>query len=219
MTTLPSEVDVAVIGAGSAGIAAGRRLAAAKGVSVLVVEARERAGGRTWTIEKNGYPLDLGGEWLHSADRNVLTGIAEAQGFALYHRRPDWTTRLRNSGATPAEEADWVADRDAQYWAIHRAAQEADDRPASSVLLPGDRWNTLFNATSTWGNAVELDKLSVKDNDRYEDSGVNWRVGRGYGTLLAILAETLPIAFAAPVSRIDHRDRDIVIDSARGRLR
>ncbi|HUI34551.1 MAG TPA: NAD(P)/FAD-dependent oxidoreductase [Stellaceae bacterium] len=218
MSNLPSEADVAVIGAGAAGIAAGRRLAAAGNLSVLVLEARERAGGRTWTVEKNGYPLDLGGEWLHSADRNVLTPLAEELGFELYHRRPDWTTRLRNSGATPEEEQDWIAEREAHYWAIHRAAQEPGDRPAASVLRPGGRWNALFDASSTWGNAVELERLSVKDNDRYEDSGVNWRVRRGYGTLLAALAEPLPIAFGAAVSRIDHRGRDIVIDTARGRV-
>lgn len=219
MSQLASEVDVAVIGAGSAGIAAARRLVAAKGVSVLVLEARDRAGGRTWSVDRNGYPLDLGGEWLHSADRNVLTGIAEANGFALYHRRPDWTTRLRNSGASLAEQEEWIAAREANFAARHRAAGEAEDRPASTTLPQGGRWNTLLNATSTWGNAVELDKLSVKDNDRYEDSGVNWRVQRGYGTLLASLAAPLPIAFEAPVSRIDQRGADIVVDTVRGRVR
>jgi monoamine oxidase len=218
MERLPSEVDVAVIGAGAAGIAAGRRLAEAGNVSILVLEARERAGGRTWTVEKNGLPLDLGGEWLHSADRNVLARLAEQLGFELYHRRPDWTTRLRNSGATAEEEQEWIADREAHYWAIRRAAQQPEDRPAASVLRPGGRWNALFDATSTWGNAVELEKLSVKDNDRYQDTGVNWRVRRGYGTLLAALAGELPIAFETPVSRIDHRGRDIVIDTARGRV-
>jgi monoamine oxidase len=218
MTNLPSEIDVAVIGAGSAGIAAGRRLAQAPGVSVLVLEARGRAGGRTWTVEKHGYPLDLGGEWLHSADRNVLAPLAEELGFELYHRRPDWATRLRNSGASLDEEQDWITEREAHYWAIHHAAREAEDRPAASVLRPGGRWNTLFDATSTWGNAVELERLSVKDNNRYEDSGVNWRVHRGYGTLLAALAAELPIAFETAVSRIDHRGRDIVIDTMRGRV-
>jgi monoamine oxidase len=217
MRGFPSEVDVAVIGAGAAGIAAGRRFIKA-GVSVLLLEARERAGGRTWTVEKNGYPLDLGGEWLHSADRNVLAPLAEELGFTLYHRRPDWTTRLRNSGATLDEEREWIADREAHYWAIHRAAREPEDRPAASVLRPGGRWNALFDATSTWGNAVELEKLSVKDNDRYQDSGVNWRVQRGYGTLLAALAEPLPIAFGVAAARVDHRGRDIVIDTARGRV-
>jgi monoamine oxidase len=219
MTSFPSETDVAVIGAGSAGIAAARRLTAAGNVAVLVLEGRERAGGRTWTVEKNGYPLDLGGEWLHSADRNVLTPLAESRGFELYHRRPDWTTRLRNSGATPEEEADWIAEREAHYWAIHHAAQEAEDRPASTVLRPGGRWNALFDATSTWANAVELDKLSVRDNDRYEDSGVNWRVRRGYGTLLRGLAEGLPIAFGTKVTRVDHRGRDLVLETSRGPVR
>src|ERR1700689_5190709 len=99
MTMLPGEVDVAVIGAGAAGIAAARRLAEA-GVPVLVLEARERAGGRAWTVEENGYPCDLGGEWLHSADRNVLTTLAGQLGFEIYRRRPDWTTRLSKSGAS-----------------------------------------------------------------------------------------------------------------------
>jgi len=60
MTSLPSEVDVAVIGAGAAGIAAARRLAADSGVSVLVLEARECPGGRAWTVEADGIPMDLG---------------------------------------------------------------------------------------------------------------------------------------------------------------
>src|SRR5258708_14794897 len=115
MTSLPSEVDVAVIGAGAAGIAAARRLAADSGVSVLVLEARERPGGRTWTVEADGIPMDLGGEWLHSADRNVLTPLAEKLGFAIHKVRPDWTARLRNSGLTEEAEADWNDEREAHY--------------------------------------------------------------------------------------------------------
>jgi len=218
MRNLPSEVDVAVIGAGAAGIAAGRRLTASGRLSVLLLEARGRAGGRAWTVEKNGYPLDLGGEWLHSADRNVLAPLAEELGFEIYRRRPHWTTRLRNSGATQEEEADWIAAREENFRARHRAACEPEDRPASTTLPPGGRWNLLLNATSTWGNAVELEKLSVKDNDRYEDSGVNWRVRRGYGTLQTALAADLPIAFECPASRIDHRGRDIIIETNRGRV-
>ena len=122
MTTLPTEVDVAVIGAGSAGIAAGRRLAEAGGVSVLVLEARERAGGRAWTVEADGLPMDLGCEWLHSADRNVLAPLAKKFGFAINTERPDWTARLRNSGESEAAEADWNAERISCVSRSHRAA-------------------------------------------------------------------------------------------------
>src|ERR1700688_1562667 len=107
MTGLRSEVDVAVIGAGAAGIAAARHHVEAGGLRVLVLEARERAGGRAWTAEAAGLPMDLGCEWLHSADRNALVPLAERLGFSIYPRRPDWTTRLRDSGETEEAEADW----------------------------------------------------------------------------------------------------------------
>jgi hypothetical protein len=54
----------------------------------------------------------------------------------------------------------------------------------------------------TWANAVELDELSVKDNDRYESTEHNWRVLKGLGLLIASLAEGLPVAFGAAVTRI-----------------
>ncbi|MGE0259227.1 MAG: flavin monoamine oxidase family protein [Alphaproteobacteria bacterium] len=219
MAGLPSEVDVAVIGAGAAGIAAGRRLAEARRASFAVIEARERPGGRAWTIEKDGFPLDLGCEWLHSADRNILAPLAEQLGFAINRRRPDWTTRLRYSGETPEAEAEWLAERDAFYWAVHRAAQGAEDVPALSVLKPGGRWNALLDAVSTWANAVELECLSCRDNDRYEDSGLNWRVHEGYGRLFAALADTLPIAYGTPVARVAHRGRPIRLETGGGALR
>ena len=218
MAGLPSEVDVAVVGAGAAGIAAARRLVEEQRASVVVLEARERPGGRVWTTNPAGFPIDLGGEWLHSADRNVLTPIAERLGFSLQRRQPDWLSRLRRSGATPEEEADWLAERDAHYWAIRRAAQEAEDRPADSVLRSGGRWNALLDASSTWGNAVELESLSVKDNDRYEDSGVNFRLAEGYGALFTALADRLPIVYGAAVARIARGGRRITLATSRGTL-
>src|SRR6266700_5725379 len=216
MMGLASGVDVAVVAASAAGIAAARRLAEAGGVSALVLEGRERPGGRAWTVDAGGYPGDLGCEWLHSADRNVLVPLAERLGLALDRRRPDWTTRLSRSGESKEAEADWMREREAHYWAIHRAALESEDRPASTVLEPGGRWNALFDATSTWANAVELEELSVKDNDRYENTEHNWRVLRGLGHLFATLAEGLPVAYGAAVSRIGHHGTRIRLATRRG---
>jgi len=216
MAALADEVDVAVIGAGAAGVAAARRLAAAPNVSVVVLEARERAGGRAWTVGANDLPMDLGCEWLHSANRNMLTPLAAQLGFSIDKKRPGWTTRLRHSGESKEAEADWLREREAHNAAMHRAAQEAEDQPASSVLVPGGRWNMLLNAISTWINGVELESLSVKDNDCYEDSGINWRMREGYGSLFTALAAGLPIAFRAAASRIDHRGRRIRVVTGRG---
>src|SRR5215469_12137485 len=216
MTGLPSEVDVAVIGAGAAGISAARRLLEAGTASVLVLEARDRVGGRVNTIAPTGFPLDRGAEWLHSADRNPLSPIAQGLGFSVHQRPPTWTTRLRYSGETVEAEADWIATREAQYRARRKAAAEPVDRPLASLVTPGGRWNQLLDATSSWGNGAELDRVSIKDNVRYDDSGTNWRLGEGYGRLFEALAEGLPVALETPVSCIDHSGRAIRLKTGRG---
>jgi monoamine oxidase len=218
MSGFPSEVDVAVIGAGAAGIGAARRLVEAGVPRVLVVEARNRVGGRVNTIAPAGFALDRGAEWLHSADRNPLSPIAGALGFSVHRRPREWTSRLRQSGETVEAEADWLSTREAQARARREAAALPEDRPLFSLLPAGGRWNQLLDATSTWANGAELDRISVQDYVSYEDSGTNWRLGEGYGRLFERLAEGLPVALETPVKRIDHRGRAIRIETAHGTL-
>lgn len=219
MMGFPSEVDVAVIGAGAAGIGAARLLVEHGTMRVLVLEARNRVGGRVNTIAPAGFPLDRGAEWLHSADRNPLSPIAQRLGFSIQRRPPGWTTRLSRSGETVEAEADWLSTREMQAGARREAALEPADRSLASVLVPGGRWNQLLDATSTWANGTELDRVSVKDYVRYEDSGINWRLREGYGRLLEKLAEGLPVATQAAVSRIDHSDRAIRLDVSGGAIK
>src|SRR5215213_1420427 len=77
-----SDVEVVVIGAGAAGIAAARRLLAA-GLSVVVLEARDRVGGRAVTVALKGHPVDLGAHWLHAGPINPLVKLGRARGEPL----------------------------------------------------------------------------------------------------------------------------------------
>ena len=74
-----SEYDCAVLGAGIAGLAAARRLAEA-GKRVLVLEARERVGGRLMTLYPDGEetPVELGAEFVHGRPPELLALLAEA---------------------------------------------------------------------------------------------------------------------------------------------
>jgi monoamine oxidase len=58
------DADVIVVGAGFAGITAARELRR-QGHRVLVLEARDRIGGRTWTDHRLGRDLEMGGTWVH----------------------------------------------------------------------------------------------------------------------------------------------------------
>jgi monoamine oxidase len=90
---------VIVIGAGISGLAAARVLTE-EGYSVIVVEARERVGGRIWTDHSwPGIPLDMGASWIHGSEDNPITNLA---------RELDVTTAMTNYDNT------WLWDTDGQ---------------------------------------------------------------------------------------------------------
>ena len=93
--------DVVVIGAGFAGVTAARELSH-RGHSVLVLEARDRIGGRTWLDQRLGHELEIGGTWVHWIQPHVWAemaryGIGVVSGPAL--TRAHWVADgQRNSG-------------------------------------------------------------------------------------------------------------------------
>lgn len=213
---LPSSAcDVVVVGAGAAGVAAGRRLVAA-GLDVAIVEARERLGGRAHTVATAlGRPVDVGCEWLHSAERNPWVGVARDLGFAIDETLPNWGARVSWHFGEEAQR-DWMAAREDFDERCERAALAAEDRPESELLESGGRWNGLIGAISTWANGAELERVSVKDHARYENSALNWRVPQGYGALVSAYGASLPVRLGTVVERIDHRGRTIVVGTSRG---
>ncbi len=76
------DVEIAIVGAGAAGIAAAR-LCRAAGVSVAVLEARGRIGGRAVTVRLGGHQVDLGAHWLHAGDLNPLVRIGRVSGALI----------------------------------------------------------------------------------------------------------------------------------------
>jgi monoamine oxidase len=208
--------DLVVVGAGAAGIAALSRLSAV-GLSVVALEARARAGGRTHTIAaRPGLPLDCGAGWVHSADKNPLAEPIERAGFTLDRTPPHWTRQSFNQNFPPQEQRAYRDALEAFEARLQAAAAAGDDRPGSDFLEPGSRWNALIDAFSSYYNGAEFDQVSAVDFAAYEDSGVNWRVAQGYGTAIASFAEGLPIVSDCAVTTIRHDGPEIVLDTAKG---
>lgn len=79
--------DVVIVGAGPSGLTAARNLKQA-GLSVAVLEARDRVGGRTWTDTIDGAMLEIGGQWV-SPDQTALLGLLDELGLQTYSRYRD----------------------------------------------------------------------------------------------------------------------------------
>ncbi|SDL05458.1 NAD(P)/FAD-dependent oxidoreductase [Arthrobacter sp. ok362] len=79
--------DVVIVGAGPSGLTAARELKKA-GLSVAVLEARDRVGGRTWTDTVDGAMLEIGGQWV-SPDQTALLALIDDLGLQTYSRYRD----------------------------------------------------------------------------------------------------------------------------------
>src|SRR5437660_4622929 len=113
--SLPSNIDVAIIGAGAAGLGAAHALKDS-GLSTIVLEARDRVGGRGHTIQAApDVVFDVGCGWLHSADQNSFVKIAGQLNFEVDKTLPPWRERAYGKAFPQAERDDYMRALDEFY--------------------------------------------------------------------------------------------------------
>lgn len=218
-----SETDVIVIGAGAAGLAAART-ARSLGLTVTVLEAKGRIGGRAHTdTESLGVPWDRGAHWLHDAERNPFTRFADAWGFA-YVRTPG-RARLWSGGgvgwAGPAVEAEVQEYYARAFEAVDRAGAAGLDVAASEVVPAHARFRAMFDSWFAALGGTEPERSSTLDHHRYEAGDANWRVEAGYGALLARYGAGVPVELGTPAERVrwGGRGAGVAVETPRGTLR
>ena len=212
------DVDVVVIGAGAAGVAAARALSAHRVGSVLVLEARNRVGGRAWTYRKGSLALDIGCGWLHSADTNEWAALAPSLGFTVDTMLPPWERPAHRANFGPGEREDYHAAWDRFYARIEEAEARNSTQRMSSCFEPGNRWNGMLGAMITYINGAEADQLVISEYARYRDSEINRRIAQGYGTLIEAYAKPLDVRLSAPVTRIDHAGPRVRVTTPQGEI-
>lgn len=214
-----NEYDVIIVGGGAAGIGAARRLTA-NGKAVLLLEASARLGGRAFTQDLAGYPLDLGCEWLHSGDRNAWVSIAEASGFPVDRSDPPWGKA--HPGIAWDEDEEEAARKAFGEWEERlRAVAQGSDQ-ASDALEPGGEWNAYVRAIAGFMSGVAPERISATDYMAYDDAstGRNWNLPLGYGTLVAAsLPPAAALCLATPVERIDLTADGVAVSTRAGTVR
>ena len=212
-----SETEVAVIGAGAAGIAAARRLTDA-GVPCLLIEARDRLGGRAYTVRHGGHGVDLGCGWLHSAATNPFVAIAEAQGRTLDRSSPAWSRPAVERNFPLADQRAYHQGMADYYERLSELAARAADVSCAAACEPGNRWNGLIGAVVSYISGGDARDVSARDFENYAGTDVNWRVSEGYGTVVAAHAQGVAAALGTIVERIDRSARQIVVETNRGAI-
>ncbi|MCX4243935.1 flavin monoamine oxidase family protein [Paraliomyxa miuraensis] len=163
--------DVIVIGAGLSGLCAARRLQAA-GRSVIVVEARDRVGGRSLTQTLEGHPVDLGGQWLGPTQDRALA-LAKALGLRTYAQHDEGRKVMELCGVRSTYRGllPWIGVRGLGELAIRVAQLELFarkvplDAPATmtdAAALDRQTVRTWLDATVTGGRARSVLEIATQ---------------------------------------------------------
>lgn len=206
--------SVIVVGAGVSGLTCARRLAD-RGWEVLVLEARERIGGRTFTTEVGGAWVDLGGSFLHDREINPVIRHLEASGVPVLDDPPwGWGMAVADEdglvpghlatavvtaslGFDPGEAARALGDPEASWsdgvdWYLGGGGFTGRAAEMSSAFL---KW-----VSGGLNIGAHPDVISLSGSAAYADGGDNSLPQGGYRRLVEGLAQGLEIRLGTPVS-------------------
>jgi monoamine oxidase len=215
-----ADVDVVVIGAGAAGIAAARALRAA-GRRAIVLEARGRVGGRAFTDASLGPAYDAGATFIHWAERNPWVQIARDVGVETAGESRGGGFQLFADGR-PMAEPERRRRREA-FRRVENRLEAADlgPRDLSIAELIGDlgpEFAPVAASSLLLSIGEEAARISARDYRRLW-SGDDLVVPTGYGRLVARSAAGLDIRLNEPVETIRWDGPGVAVTSPSGTLR
>ena len=214
----PPGIDVVIVGAGAAGIAAARKIATA-GRKFVLLEAADHVGGRCVTDMRTfDVPYDRGAHWIHMPDLNPVTKLAPRRGIEVYPAPQSQKVRIGRRYAREGELEDFLTLRVRANRAIADAARKGD--VACAQALPNDLadWRAAVEfVLGPFSSGKDLAQVSAVDFAKTAERDADAFCRQGFGTLLAALAEAIPVKLSTPALAIDTR-RNVAVETAQGTI-
>ncbi len=213
---------VVVIGAGIAGLTVARRLTEA-GVDCVVLEARDRIGGRLHTVQRGGHPLDLGGSWIHHPLGNPLRALADEVGVTCRPGYPldsmSWFDLAEGRRLDDAEVAASLVLQDESFPAELARTRELVDAEATAaqaidafVESAGLAEDEARRARQVLRSLVEADAAGRAEDESWRWMWTEEEFGGelfgdlpegGYGALVTKLADGVDVRLSTEVTHVD----------------
>lgn len=214
-----SGLDVVIIGAGAAGIAAARRIVAA-GRKCVVLEASGAVGGRCLTdTALFGVPYDRGARAFHTPATNPVARLALQNRFDIYPAPPGQRMRITRRYAREGETEDMLAAMVRANTAIAEAARKSDI--AVAQVLPKDlgEWRaTIEFMLGPYFCGKDVSETSAADLARAAERDIQAYCRQGLGAVVAKLAADVPVRLSTPARRISWGGRLVEVETAQGTI-
>gem|GEM_PF-2576570 len=224
--------DVIVIGAGMSGITAADKLDS-EGFDVLVLEARDRIGGRTWTLywDEAGMPVDMGAGWIHGNNpNNPISQIVQENGIELFETD-------MNSGVLLGADGQWIEDD--EYYEIesmytefmeYRWEYAETTNQDSSVKAAEDSFVKLKNLSTTQQHQLRFMINTALEHEESADAydlslwtdigkpliGTEVIFPEGYVQILDTLDDDLNIKLEHIVTKIKYDNQGVTVTTNKG---
>lgn len=231
-----NEVDTVVVGAGVSGLTAARLLTQA-GRRVVVLEARDRVGGRVHTARADGHVTDLGASWIHGITDSPVAGAAEAIGMTMMEytvggyqpdSRPTVYYGPDGQRLPDADRRQFIEDITVVDTTLVEVISELEAghsyRDATEIALARQAWDAsraqrvreYISHRPEEQYGVLTEELDAHGLDDDTIDGIEVVFPDGYDRLPAHLAQGLDIRLEHVVSHVRWSDTGVTVTSAQG---
>ena len=217
---LPTNPDIVIVGAGSSGLSAAKKLQEL-GTSYVVLEASDRIGGRAYT-ESNilGQPVDHGCSWISGSNDNIFSNLGKSNNFTLVdHSNPKIEMFERDGTKSPKEAVKEYNKSEFKIKEILRdTGRRRIDIPASRIIPKVPYGECFQNWEGALNYAVDVDQISTAEYWNTKDNQPSFLVKEGLGSLVATLNENFPIAINTSVLEIDYSGSGVKVVTSKGTI-